>query len=98
MSRTRHVTCWQWSGKDWRTLELGERTSPGMPHRTRPPTRLTRPKIGEYYWPNTDRPKNNGRWPGGVGNAGKRRRRRARLDKLLGRRLDRRRRNRTEFE
>jgi len=82
VSRTRHLTRAEFVGDVLR------------PRRRRAPTRLT--KIWPAYrHPNVDRPRNNGAWPGGIGfNAGQRRRREAREDKLLGRRRERRRLNR----
>ena len=82
MSRTRHLTRAEFCGDRIRAT------------RRRAKTRLTK-VVSDYYHPNVDRPVNGGAWPGGIGfNAGQRRRRDAREDKRLGRRRDRRRRER----
>jgi hypothetical protein len=61
--------------------------------RRRAKTRLT--KLGDsHYWPCPDRPKNAGNHWGRSNNAGQRRRKEARIAKVIGRRLDRRRLNR----
>ena len=81
MSRTRHATRAQ--------IENNTR-----PTRRRAKTRLT--KLGDsHYWPHTDRPVNAGNhW--GVGfNAGQRHRKEQRDAKIIGRRLERRRLNRS---
>lgn len=81
MSRTQHLT---------RT----ERDNNLRPTRKRAKTRLT--KLGDsHYWPNTDRPKNAGnQWRAG-NNSGQRRRKDQRDAKIVGRRLERRRLNRS---
>ena len=81
MSRTRHLT----------RAECANNT---RPTRRSAKTRLT--KRGDlYYFPNTDRPKNAGnQWRAGY-NAGQRRRKEAREAKVLGRRIERRRLNRS---
>lgn len=85
MSRTKHLT-------------RAEVTNKSRPTRRRAKSRLT--KSGEttsYYWLNSDRPKNAGnQWrPGKHG--GQRHRKEQREDKILGRRLERRRQNRGEL-
>lgn len=81
MSRTAHLT-------------QTEAANNARPTRRRAKTRLT--KLGDRsYWPNADRPKNAGnQWRHGYG-AGKRRRKETREAKVLGRRLERRRLNRS---
>jgi hypothetical protein len=85
MSRTRHLT----------HAELWENS---RPTRARAKTRLTKLHQWYWYWPNTDRPKNAGNHYGVGFHAGQRRRKEARVAKILGRRLDRRRRNREGLE
>ncbi|HSX22561.1 MAG TPA: hypothetical protein VLE97_07295 [Gaiellaceae bacterium] len=81
MSRTRHLTRYE-AGANAR------------PTRRRAKTRLT--KLGDRtYWPNPDRPKNAGNDWGASNNAGQRRRKDQREQKVLGRRLERRRLNRS---
>lgn len=81
MSRTRHLT-------------RKESDDGSRPTRRRARTRLT--KLGDLvYFPNSDRPKNDGNRWGRSNNVGQRRRREARVAKVIGRRLDRRRLNRT---
>ena len=78
MSRTRHLT-------------RAESTANSRPTRHRAKTRLT--KLGglAFYFPNTDRPKNAGNvWRPGY-NTGQRRRKEAAQAKVIGRRLERRR-------
>ncbi len=81
MSRTRHATRAE--------IETNKR-----PTRRRAKTRLT--KLGDqHYWPHTDRPLNAGNhWSYGF-NAGQRRRKEQRQEKIIGRRLERRRLNRS---
>lgn len=81
MSRTQHLTS-------------AEAANNARPTRQRAKTRLT--KLGDRsYFPNTDRPKNAGnQWRAGY-NAGQRRRKEQRDAKILGRRLERRRLNRS---
>jgi hypothetical protein len=82
MSRTRHLTY----------VEFVNHLRDAK--RRRAPSRLTKEKYGEWYWPNCDRPKNAGNHWGRSNNAGQRRRKEARVAKVLGRRLERRRLNR----
>jgi len=81
VSRTQHLT-------------QTEAANNARPTRRRAKTRLT--KLGDRsYWPNADRPKNTGnQWRHGYG-AGRRRRKETREAKVLGRRLERRRLNRS---
>ena len=80
MSRTHHATRAEIEGKT-------------LPTRHRAKTRLT--KLGDHYWPNTDRPLNAGNhWSYGF-NAGQRHRKEQRQAKIIGRRLERRRLNRS---
>lgn len=81
MSRTHHLT----------RVEAANNTRVTRQHAK---TRLT--KLGDRsYFPNTDRPKNAGnQWRSGY-NAGQRRRKEQRDEKILGRRLERRRLNRS---
>jgi hypothetical protein len=85
MSRTRHLT-------------QRERAENSRATRRRAKTRLT--KLAKldgmaFYFGNTDRPKNAGNNYGTGFNAGQRRRKEARIEKVLGRRLERRRLNRS---
>jgi hypothetical protein len=80
MSRTHHLT----------RVEFADNS---RPTRHRAKTRLTK-RAPAWSWPNNDRPKNAGNHYGLGFNAGQRRRKEARVAKVLGRRLDRRRRNR----
>jgi len=81
MSRTRHAT-------------RGEIANNTRPARRSAKTRLTKLGDSHYYWPNTDRPLNAGNhWSHGF-NAGQRRRKKQRQEKIIGRRLERRRLNR----
>jgi hypothetical protein len=81
LSRTQHLT----------RKEFADNS---RPTRARARTRLT--KLGDRsYFPTTDRPVNAGnQWCGGY-NAGQRRREEARRTKVIGRRLERRRLNRS---
>lgn len=81
MSRTRHLT-------------RHEAADNSRATRRRAKTRLT--KLGDrLYWPNSDRPKNAGNeWRAG-NNSGQRHRKDQREQKILGRRLERRRLNRS---
>ena len=85
MSRTKHLT-------------RAEVNAKSRPTRRRAKSRLTKSgKTTMYYWPCVDRPKNDGnQWRPGF-SAGQRRRKEQREDKILGRRLERRRRNRGEL-
>lgn len=79
MSRTRHLT----------RAEADNNTRPTRRHAQ---TRLT--KLGGWAHPNEDRPKNAGnRWRYGY-DRGRRHRKHVRLNKVIGRRIDRRRLNR----
>lgn len=81
MSRTQHLTREESAGNT-------------RPTRRHARTRLT--KLGDRsYFPNSDRPKNGGNHWGHSNNAGQRRRKEARVAKVLGRRLERRRLNRS---
>lgn len=80
MSRTKHLT-------------QAEFAANSRPTRRRAKTRLTKEKR-EWHWPNSDRPKNAGNNYGLNNNAGQRRRKEARVAKVIGRRLERRRRSR----
>ena len=80
MSRTQHLT-------------RQESDNNSRPTRRRARTRLT--KLGDrIYFGNSDRPKNAGNHWGST-NAGQRRRREAHASKVIGRRLERRRLNRS---
>lgn len=81
MSRTHHLTA-------------SEADNNSRPTRQRAKTRLT--KLGDWlYWPNADRPKNEGnQWRYGF-SSGQRHRKEHREQKILGRRLERRRLNRS---
>lgn len=81
MSRTRHLT-------------RAEAENNSRATRRRAKTRLTQ-LGGQIYFPNSDRPKNAGNeWRYGY-SAGQRRRKEQREQKVLGRRLERRRLNRS---
>jgi hypothetical protein len=96
MSRTRHVTRKQLHGATrWEDVAPGTNPKPDMPHRTRAPSNLTKSRL--LYFPSvSEAPSNEGNHWRPSGGRKSRRKENAEL-KVIGRRLDRRRRNREEL-